>query len=168
MATPRNTVVTSAPKRPGAFERHIGQLISKRAADTAAYVIILILVLFCLLPFIWPILSAFGTKPANVSSVYLNWPASWTLQHFRDAIFGRGQALVLLKNSLITTGFGVGIAVFASSLGGYTLSRMDFPFKRSLMYGILLIQVVPGTATILPFFIIMREMHLVNTLLGVT
>lgn len=163
MATPSKTIAP-APATP---PRALGDLMSGRVTNIAAYIVMVVLVLFCLLPFIWPVLSAFGTKPENVSSVYLFWPRSWTLQHFREAISGRGQALVLLKNSLITTCGGVGLAVIASSLGGYTLSRMDFRFKRALMYGILLIQVVPGTATILPFFLIMREMHLVNTLTGV-
>jgi ABC-type glycerol-3-phosphate transport system permease component len=42
----------------------------------------------------------------------------WTFQGFDDAIFGRGQALILLKNSLLTTVGGVGFAVIFSALGG--------------------------------------------------
>src|SRR5687768_3455466 len=113
MATPSDSWTTNTAKGSGMVSG-LRQVIAKRVTDIAAYTVILLLVLFCLLPFIWPILSAFGTKPENVSSVYLNWPASWTLQHFRNAVFGRGQALILLKNSLITTVGSVGIAVIVS------------------------------------------------------
>ena len=111
------------------------------------YAFMLLLCLFCLAPFVWPILSAFSIKPENVSGLYLYIPASWTLKGFDDAIFGRGQALILLKNSLLTTVGGVGFAVIFSALGGYTLSRSEFRFKKVLMYAFLLIQIIPATAT---------------------
>ncbi|MEN9936115.1 MAG: hypothetical protein RLZZ387_2694 [Chloroflexota bacterium] len=139
-----------------------------RIGDAGAYLFIILLVLFCLAPFVWPALSAVSTKPENVSGLYLYWPQSLTLQHFDEAINGRGGAATLLVNSLITTGGAVALAVVVCALGGYTLSRLDFPLKRPLMYAILLIQVVPSTATILPLYLIMKELHLVNTLLGVT
>jgi ABC-type glycerol-3-phosphate transport system permease component len=132
------------------------------------YAFMLLLCLFCLAPFVWPILSAFSVKPENISGLYLYIPAAWTLKGFDDAIFGRGQALILLKNSLLTTVGGVGFAVIFSAMGGYTLSRSDFRFKKALMYAFLLIQIIPATATILPFFIIMRELQLIDSLWGVT
>jgi multiple sugar transport system permease protein len=52
-------------------------------------------------------------------------------------------------------------------MGGYALSRGTFRFKRELMFSILLIQIIPGTATVLPLYLIMRELGLINSLLGV-
>ena len=142
--------------------------LSQRVSLIGIYLFMIMLSLFCLIPFVWPLLSAFSIKPENVSGLYLYWPDAWTLKGFDDAIFGRGKALILLRNSLITTVGGVGLAVIFSALGGYTLSRSDFRFKRALMYAFLLIQIIPSTATILPFFIIMRELRLVDSLFGVT
>ncbi len=142
--------------------------LSQRVSLIGIYLFMIVLSLFCLFPFVWPLLSAFSIKPENVSGLYLYWPDAWTLKGFDDAIFGRGKALILLRNSLITTVGGVGLAVIFSALGGYTLSRSDFRFKRALMYAFLLIQIIPSTATILPFFIIMRELRLVDSLFGVT
>jgi multiple sugar transport system permease protein len=132
------------------------------------YVVIGAVAVFNVLPFSWPLVSAFGVKPENVSGLYLFWPSHLTLDHFRKAIFGRGDALVLLRNSLLCTGASVLIAVCVCSLAGYALSRGRFRFKRPLMYGILLVQIIPATATVLPYYLTMREMGLVNTLLGVT
>lgn len=134
----------------------------------AIYAFLGFMVLFNLLPFAWPLVSAFGVKPANVSGIYLFWPVRWTLEHFRAALVGRGQALLLLRNSLVMTGSAVLLAVACCCLAGYSLSRGRFRFRRSLLYGILLIQVIPTTATVLPYYLIMRDLKLVNTLFGVT
>ena len=130
------------------------------------YIFLAIFALFILIPFIWPFLSAFTNKPAEVSSLYLYWPKAFTLEHFDEAINGRGGALVLLSNSLIYTVGSVVLAVVLCTLGGYALSRGRFRFKRLIMFAILLIQVIPGTATILPFYLIMRQLRLVDTYTG--
>ena len=131
------------------------------------YLFLLIFSIFILIPFIWPFLSAFTHKPENVSSLYLYWPVAFTWDHFWNAIVGRGQALTLLRNSITAVGSAVILALVICSMGGYALSRARFRFKRALMFGILLVQIIPGTATVLPFYLIMRELHLLNSLFGV-
>ena len=132
----------------------------------AIYIVMIVFCLFILIPFIWPFLSAFTNKPANVSSLYLYWPKEFTWQHFYDAIYGRGQAMTLLGNSAIVSISTVLLALVVCSMGGYALSRGRFRGKRNLMFAILLVQVIPGTATVLPFYLIMRQFGLVNSLGG--
>lgn len=139
----------------------------ERWTIVAIYLFLLLFSIFILIPFIWPFLSAFTDKPENVSSLYLYWPVAFTWDHFWNAIFGRGQALTLLRNSIVTVGGAVILALIICSMGGYALSRARFRWKRPLMFGILLVQIIPGTATVLPFYLIMRELHLLNSLLGV-
>lgn len=131
------------------------------------YLFLIVFAIFILVPFIWPFLSAFTHKPEHVSSLYLHWPKAFTLDHFRNAIIGRGQAVTLLVNSVLCVGISTIIGLFISSMGGYALSRGTFRGKRALMFGILLIQIIPGTATVLPFYLIMRDLQLINTLTGV-
>jgi multiple sugar transport system permease protein len=134
---------------------------------TGVYLFLIIFSIFILIPFIWPFLSAFTHKPENVSSLYLYWPVAFTWDHFWNAIVGRGQALTLLRNSIFAVGTAVLLALLICSMGGYALSRARFRFKRALMFAILLVQIIPGTATVLPFYLIMRELHLLNSLWGV-
>lgn len=152
---------TLAPKyRSKASVRSILELI-------LTYVFMLVFCLFILVPFIWPFVSAFTNKPANVSSLYLYWPKEFTWQHFYDAIIGRGQALVLLRNSILVAVTTVFLSMVICSMGGYALSRGRFRGKRNLMFAILLVQIIPGTATVLPLYLIMLQVHLVDNLLGV-
>ena len=131
------------------------------------YLFLVVFSIFILVPFIWPFLTAFTNKPANVSTLYLYRPQSFTWAHFNDAIFGRGQALTLLRNSLFTVVGSVLWSLVVCSMGGYALSRGRFRFKRPLMFGVLLVQIIPSTATVLPFYLIMRQFGLLNTLIGV-
>lgn len=131
------------------------------------YLFLIVFSIFILIPFIWPFLSAFTDKPENVSSLYLYWPVAFTWDHFWNAIFGRGQALTLLRNSIFAVGTAVVLALAICSMGGYALSRARFRFKRALMFAILLVQIIPGTATVLPLYLIMRELNLLNSLWGV-
>lgn len=139
----------------------------QRLEVAGVYLFLLVFSIFILIPFIWPFLSAFTNKPENVSSLYLYWPTEFTWDHFGNAIFGRGQAFTLMLNSIFTVLTSVLLALIICSLGGYALSRARFRYKRALMFAILLVQIIPGTATVLPFYLIMRELHLLNSLWGV-
>jgi len=126
------------------------------------YLVLVVLSVFCQAPLIWPVVTALTPK----AQLYLEVPREITLDNFVTA-FQRGQSITLLVNSLIYAGGTTLLAIAVCAMGGYTLSRLDFPLKKTLMYGVLLIQVIPGTATILPLFLVIRDMHLINTRVGV-
>lgn len=134
---------------------------SKWLADAATYLVLTILSLFCLVPFAWLFEGAFDPK----ASLYLQWPSHLTFDNFGRA-FNESGALQLLTNSLIMALGAVVVVVFCASLAGYTLSRLQFRFKPALMYAILLAQLVPITATIVPIYTIFIDLHLVNTYRG--
>ncbi len=154
-------------RQPRATQSDASYRRQERWSVAGVYLFLLIFSIFILIPFIWPFLSAFTHKPENVSSLYLYWPIAFTWDHFWNAIIGRGQALTLLRNSLVSVGSAVLLSLVLCAMGGYALSRARFRFKRLLMFGILLVQIIPGTATVLPFYLIMRELHLLNSLFGV-
>ena len=134
---------------------------SKWLADAATYLMLALLSLFCLLPFAWLFEGAFDPR----ASLYLQAPSRLTLDNFARA-FSQSGALTLLVNSLIMALGAVVIVVICASLAGYTLSRLQFRFKRALMYGILLAQLIPVTATIVPIYSIFITLHLVDTYQG--
>ncbi len=130
-------------------------------ADVAVYLVLGVLALFCLLPFAWLFEGAFDPK----ASVYLQTPSRLTLDNFGRA-FNQSGALSLLTNSLIMGVGAVVLVVICAVLAGYTLSRLTFRFKRALMYTILLSQLIPITATIVPIYSIFITLRLVDTYQG--
>lgn len=132
------------------------------------YIFILAIVIFDLLPFGWLITSSFGVKPENTSGLFFYIPTELTLENFGKAFDpAKGNVMRAMLNSLVTVGGAVLVAVVVCSLAGYTLSRMRFRGRSAVMYAVLLLQVIPATATILPLYLVMRDLKLLNTLQGV-
>jgi ABC-type glycerol-3-phosphate transport system permease component len=65
--------------------------------------------------------------------------------------------------SVISTIFALLIAVF----GAYGFSRFKFKGKDLILGGIIFSRIMPRVALIIPFFIILRRLHLLNTYPGV-
>ena len=112
-----------------------------------------------------------GAKPPN-------WiPQQPTIENYREVIIGetgqRGdygtttefsRMMPALLNSTV-----VSVAVVFSNLviGGmaaYAFSRFDFRFSRAAYLGVLMTRVLPALALIVPLFIILRKIGLINTL----
>jgi multiple sugar transport system permease protein len=125
-----------------------------------AYTSLTLLALFCLVPFAWVVLSAVDANAGpNVQLPALSF------ENFVRFFTSSGTPL-LLTNSLI-----IGISATAVNLalglaGGYALARFRFKGRRTFMFGILLIRVIPAPATIVALYLIMVNLHLANTLVG--
>src|SRR6185437_13774874 len=100
-------------------------------AALTAYPILIVLGLFFLLPFVWLIVASF-TPHANLGTV---WFSTFSLDNYRY-IFDSGYAQGF-ENSLLLGGTTMVVVIMLSCGAGYTLSRYQFPFKQTLMLGIL-------------------------------
>jgi multiple sugar transport system permease protein len=127
---------------------------------TLGYVLIVLLALFCLIPFAWVVFSAVDANAGpNVQLPTLSF------ENFVRFFTNSGTPLLLL-NSLI---IGIGATVLNLALGlagGYALARFTFPGRRTFMFAILLIRVIPAPATIVALYLIMVNLHLTDTLFG--
>lgn len=72
-----------------------------------------------------------------------------------------------LGNSLVVSLGTALIGVSLASLGGFALSRYRFTGRGAALQGILMTQMFPATMLLLPLYLLMRKLHLVDTLLGV-
>lgn len=129
---------------------------------TAAYLILSALALFALVPFSWLVLAALDPD----ASIFVEVPKAWTLGNFVN-LFANEDGVRLMINSLVYAGGATAILIVVTTLGGYALSRFDFPGRRALMLGVLLTRVIPPTATIAPLYVIATGLGFLNTYHGV-
>lgn len=66
-------------------------------------------------------------------------------------------------NSLIVSVFTTLGQIIISTLAGYAFARLDFKFRNTLFFIILITMFIPPQVNIIPLFFIMRELHLVDT-----
>jgi multiple sugar transport system permease protein len=124
------------------------------------YALIILLGLFCLVPFAWVAFSAFDADAG--ATVQL--PA-FSLDNFARFLTAPGTPMLLL-NSLVIAVSSTALNLALGIAGGYALSRFAFPGRRFFMFAILLIRVIPAPATIVALYLIMVNLHLANTLHG--
>ena len=148
------------PERRRPPEKPAGRAYSP--AKLAAYLVLIALAVFSLVPFGWVLLAAFDAD----ATIYFSVPENWTFENFVN-LFGEGDGLLLIVNSLIYTLGATAVLMVVTTMAGYGLSRYRFPGARTLLLGILLIRIVPPTATIVPLYVISTNLGLLNTYHGV-
>jgi arabinogalactan oligomer/maltooligosaccharide transport system permease protein len=81
-------------------------------------------------------------------------------------LFSQTDFLIWLRNSFLisvaVTTFSVGLA----STSGYALSRLQGPSQRWLLMSLITTQMFPATMVLLPFFIILSKLQLLNSFWG--
>ena len=80
---------------------------------------------------------------------------------FRDQPF-----LLWVRNSLLITVAVMIIGVALASTAGYAFSRFRFPGRKAGLLSLLVTQMFPATMLLLPLFIMMAKLHLINTFIG--
>lgn len=115
------------------------------------------------LPLIWFIFAPFNARAELGIAI----PDPWTLQNFLT-VFGNGFAMRGLLNSLIQSVGGVVLVAAAATLAAYALSRSSIPGKGMITYVLLLFSsVVSGTAAMVPIFLIISSVGLMDTHIAV-
>jgi arabinogalactan oligomer/maltooligosaccharide transport system permease protein len=92
-------------------------------------------------------------------------PADWTLASYVQ-LFTEQPFLTWLFNSLLVSGLVTVTGVALASIAGYAFSRYSFTGRRAMMLAILTTQMFPATMLLLPLYILIAKLGLVNTYLG--
>jgi multiple sugar transport system permease protein len=119
-------------------------------------------------PFIWLLLSSFKTGADIVKIPVTLLPEQWTLSAYQ--LVTNPERVNLARaylNSIIIAVGTVATVLFTSSLGGFVFARLDFPGRNTLFYFILSTTMVPFLTLLIPLYIVMRELSLLNTLWAV-
>jgi multiple sugar transport system permease protein len=125
------------------------------------YVGIAIIVVYCLVPFYWMVVSAFR-RPNDVGDNTLL-PVHWSLANF-EAVFNPSVGFWRsLANSLLVAGTTTIITLFIGTFAAYTLARLDFRFKNAVAGIIIATSMFPGVALIVPLFKLFTDISWINT-----
>ena len=138
--------------------------IQPRIQAFSEHLVLTFLCLLIVIPVFWIIDTSFS--PGNsLSSSEGFIVGDWTTEHFSN-ILSSDEFYVWVKNSLIvsigTTLLGLSIAIPA----GYGFSRYHFYGKSTIMFSFILVQMFPGVIIIVPYFILMKTLGLLNTSAG--
>ncbi len=128
------------------------------------YLLLFVVVLF---PLAWVFFGSFKPITELFSYPPKFFPEQWTMQNYRD-VFQRTPMMLYMKNTFI-----VAIATVLGSLSlaapaAYGFSRYDFRLKYPLLIAMLGLQLIPSTVNIVPYYLMMSKLNLLNTLSGLS
>jgi len=116
-------------------------------------------------PFLWMVSTSFKDQYEAFSFPPSLIPQKPTLENYVQALtivpFSRW-----FLNSFIVASVTTLLVVVISSLAGYIFARKDFRWKELLFYMFLMTLMIPGMVTIIPNFILIRALGLMDTYLG--
>src|SRR5687768_2865231 len=128
------------------------------------WLIFLPLAVFIIIPLLYIVSRAF-THESNQFLFPIVWiPDPITAANFTH-IFS-DVTLPIMKwfaNSLIIASVGTLIVVFLSTLSGYAFARLEFPGKSQLFSLLIFSLMIPAAITLIPAFLLLRDLKLLNT-----
>nr|WP_239618200.1 carbohydrate ABC transporter permease [Cohnella mopanensis] len=117
--------------------------------------------LVTLYPLFWLFMSAFKTNDEFFSRPF-QFPAHWQWDNFKRAWEVSDMGLAMFNSIVVTIGALV-LTLVAGALAAYVLSRFQFRLKLAVMGLFLLGMLIPIHSTLVPLFILMNKVHLLNT-----
>lgn len=116
-------------------------------------------------PVYWMINTAFKPRPEVMTPTPIFFPKHPTLSNFIDA-FMQSNFLLNLRNSVIVVAGAVVLSIVLGLLASAALSRFRFRGRRTIMVTILAVQMLPGTALLIPTFLVFNSLNLLGTYIG--
>ncbi|MEV1247683.1 carbohydrate ABC transporter permease [Nonomuraea sp. NPDC050022] len=155
--------MTTASASTGAATSGIGVRI--RPARIMLYGALVIGLIATLAPFAWMFLGS--VKPTGEIVAY---PSSWlprspTLDNFELLLSKQNFGLYFFNSALVAAVCVMGNLLFCS-MAGYAFAKMEFAGKRLLFGLVLTMLIIPGTTTFVPLFVLVSNMGLSNSYLG--
>jgi ABC-type glycerol-3-phosphate transport system permease component len=134
-------------------------------ARIAAYAVIAAICAFSLFPIVWAIGTSFKTQ-AQVYALPPEWiPSPLTFENYRQVVVNSGMLRYFFNTAIISLGATV-ISLIIGILAAYGFSRYKFPGAKTLLWSILFTRVLPRVTLIVPFYITLRNLKMLNTYPG--
>ena len=149
----------------------------KKVRQGLLFLIIIILLILFLFPVYWIFTISVKGK-AEIFAYPPTWfPKEFKWDNYKTLIFGQSTGFVALgsggyfnylRNSLITAGCASVTCLVLGSFGAYGLVRLNASqkAKKNLSFWIISTRMMPPVAAAVPFYILFRNLHLLNNLLS--
>nr|WP_208414606.1 carbohydrate ABC transporter permease [Paenibacillus castaneae] len=119
-------------------------------------------------PFLWALSSSFKPLSEIVSGGINFIPKQFTFQNYYDIFVKEPLFLRWMYNSALIAVVATVCNTLFNSMAGYALARIEFTGSKVMFILILAVQMIPGQLTIVPAYLIMKQLDLLNTYAALT
>jgi ABC-type glycerol-3-phosphate transport system permease component len=151
--------------RRGAKGIMVWQIYPRIALRIGTYAILILLAFIQIFPLVWMLITSVKDRREVFAGPLLPSPL-----HFENysRVWTAIDAPRHFANSLIVTGMTIAIVVSVAVLAGYAFARFTFPGNNPIFYLFLGSMIIPSQVTLIPLFIFVKSLGLLNTLPGLS
>ncbi len=141
----------------------------KRGGLLVVHLFLVVFSMMTLVPVFWVLRMAFDTEGPTTNLSFV--PTTFTLEHFR-AVVGAHDAQGnwvfghQLWNSVVISLATTLLGIFLATTAAYAFSRFRFAGRRAGLLAFLVSQMFPGVLMMIPLFVIMQSLGLLNEKMG--
>ncbi|MCY3946174.1 MAG: carbohydrate ABC transporter permease [Anaerolineaceae bacterium] len=121
--------------------------------------------IFALFPLVWTGLTSLKQNTDVITAEMQYLPHNPTLENYFE-LWSRKSFVTLFGNSVVITVMTVSLCLLVGTSAAYAFSRYRFTGRNAALVGFLLIRMFPMVLMLIPLFIIMRNLNLLNTRIG--
>lgn len=115
-----------------------------------------------IIPFLWMLSTSFKSKGA-LMQIPVQWiPKEPSLDAYRT-VFSRFPLLRAIGNSFLITGSYTVVTILSASMAAFAITKIKFPCAEGIFKFYLASMMIPTQVTLIPLFVIMNKLGLINT-----
>jgi multiple sugar transport system permease protein len=130
------------------------------------YTILIIYAVITFVPFLWALSASFKPFAEIVSGETYFIPETFTINNYIEIFTREPLFLRWLFNSLFVAVSITSMNLLFNSMAGYALARIEFPGNKFLFYAILVVLMVPTQVTMIPSYLILKNLGWLNSYQG--
>lgn len=141
--------------------------VGRRLQLAFTYLVLAVGLVGALFPIYWMVVNSFKTQVDLFAQPPTLFPQNPTLDAYVDLFVNRGFGRALL-NSLIVISASLVVAMVIGTFAAYSLARFRLPWQLNGIIGfwILSTRMLPPIVSIVPIYLIIRSLNLLNTYIG--
>ncbi|MPM25095.1 Trehalose transport system permease protein SugB [bioreactor metagenome] len=132
----------------------------KKAGTAAAYVVLIFVAIFSVLPFYY-VFSIATKTPAEAFSTTFSWIWKPTMDNFKQ-LFVEDNFLFYFKNSMIIAVLSMFVSVPLATLAAYGLIRHNSKLSNRLLNSMLALRIFPPMLLVIPFFLLATALKITD------
>ena len=129
------------------------------------WALILVICAFSIFPILWCLCTSFKPEVEIFRTPPVWLAENPTLDHYKEILTDQDMINYFLHTLIISAGTTI-LTIFVSVLGGYGFARYKFKGSSALLIAILFARVLPRVAVIIPYYVTLRKLNMLNTYPG--
>jgi multiple sugar transport system permease protein len=139
-----------------------GYTIRRTTGLSARYLVLLLGAVIVAFPFLWMVFTSFKGPSEIFSYSFKLLPSEWKFSNYAE-VFDYIPFATMYANSIIVAVVITTSQLLTCALAAYAFARLKFPGREVLFYTYLATMMLPEQVRIIPSFLLLKWMHLIDT-----